>query len=624
MENLMLYILKVNGLLVVFYLIYHFQLKKETFFQINRSFLLLGIITSFVLPLISFTTIIWKDPEPLTSGYAYQTLPLNSFENKVEVAPFNWNLLFFLCYFLVSFFFLSKLLIEFISFFRIIKKGNKSKSEKIILVETNECQNPFSFFNYLVVNKGHFTTEELELILIHEKIHIEQKHSIDVLISKLLCLLFWANPIVWFYRKAILENLEFIADHQTSARSNKTYEYQKTLLKAVICANQLSITNQFYQSLIKKRIVMLNTNPSHKKQLWKYCLVLPLLIGFIFFFQIQTIAQVKENQNNNQQQQERVELRIDKNSTDEEIKKETKYLEEKYHLTVKVSKIKRNKEEEIVSLKMDYNDGKGNSGSTQISGDEPIKPYVFFINNNNGKRNMGFTSLSNENKSNATYTYESEDNDEEDALAYSYDEGNMPVPPMPPVPPSSKMLKSMPSPPSPPNFPQAPEVPSDLSDKQAMKNFEEKMAAFEMNMKKMQPQMEQFEREMEKYEMQMEDFEPDMKDFEKEMEKFEKEMEAYQEKMMKKHQYAYEYKVEKMNSRDALNEENKIHQEEMKRAHKEAMEAHKLEMKERKEALKMRMEAEKERMKMEMARMKAEMEREKAEQKRRSEALKKI
>ena len=52
----------------------------------------------------------------------------------------------------------------------------------------------------------------------------------------------------------ILENLEFIADQQTSAQTNKTYEYQKTLLKAVICANQLSITNQFYQSLIKRRL----------------------------------------------------------------------------------------------------------------------------------------------------------------------------------------------------------------------------------------------------------------------------------------------------------------------------------------------------------------------------------
>ncbi len=621
----MLYILKVNGLLFVFYLAYYFLLRKETFFQSNRSFLLLGIATSFVLPLLSFTTIIWVDPEPFTNSYSYNTFPLSNFQDKTEVTtPFNWNKFVMSCYVMVSVFFLSKLAIELFSFFRIIRKGNKIKSEKIVLVETNESQNPFSFFNYLVINKNHFTPEELELILIHEKIHIQQKHSLDVLISKILCLLFWANPIIWLYRKAILENLEFIADKQTSAVTNKTYEYQKTLLKAVICSNQLSITNQFYQSLIKKRIVMLNTNPSSKKQLWKYSIALPLIVGFIFCFQIETIAQVKEQQKQSKpevvQSQEKVELRIDKNSSDEEIKKQTVFLQEKYDITVKVSKIKRNTAHEIVALKIDYKDGKGNSGSSHVTGDEPIKPFIFFLNNTNGKRNMGFQTLSNTGKKPEVYVYHNdEDNDDEDVMAYSFSDSDedMPAPPMPPAPPSFKGIKALPAPPSPPNFPKAPAVPSNLNNEKDMKKFEEKMAAFEMSMQKMQPQMEQFEKEMEKYEMQMEGFEPDMKAFEKEMEKFEKEMEVYQEKMMKKHQYAYEEKIEKMQDREAFMKERKEHQEEMMKAHKEVMEAHKMEMKARKEALKKQLEAEKKR-------MKAEMEREKAEQKRRAETLKKI
>ena len=614
----MLYILKVNGLLLVFYFAYHFLLRKETFFQSNRIFLLLGISTSFVLPLLSFTTIIWVDPEPISTSYVYENIPLGSFENQVETEPFNWNQFLFSCYILVCIFFLGKLLIELFSFFRIIKKGTKIKSEKIVLVETNESQNPFSFFNYLVINKQNFSPEELELILVHEKIHIQQKHSIDVLISKLLCLVFWFNPMVWRYRKAILENLEFIADQQTSAQTNKTYEYQKTLLKAVICANQLSITNQFYQSLIKKRIVMLNTNPSSKKQLWKYSIALPLILGFIFCFQIETIAQVKESQKQTpkkaQQSQEKVELRIDKNSTDEQIKKETTYLQEKYDVTVKVSKIKRNAANEIVGLKVDYKDGKGNSGSSQISGDEPIKPFVFFMNNHNGKRNMGFQSLSNSGNKPAVYVYHNdEDNDNEDATAYSFDDEEVPAPPAPPAPPALGKMKALPAPPSPPNFPAPPAVPSDLTSEKAMKEFEEKMAAFEMSMKKMQPQMEQFEREMEKYEMEMEGFEPDMKAFEKEMEKFEKEMEAYQEKMMK-NRYVY---VEKTKDKEGYRVQDKAHQEAMMKAHKEAMEAHKMEMKAHKEALKQQLEAEK-------MRMKAEMERDKAEQKRRAEELKKI
>lgn len=363
---------------------------------------------------------------------------------------------------------------------------------------------------------------------------------------------------------------------------------------------------------------MLNTNPSSKKQLWKYSIALPLILGFIFCFQIETIAQVKESQKQTpkkaQQSQEKVELRIDKNSTDEQIKKETTYLQEKYDVTVKVSKIKRNAANEIVGLKVDYKDGKGNSGSSQISGDEPIKPFVFFMNNHNGKRNMGFQSLSNSGNKPAVYVYHNdEDNDNEDATAYSFDDEEVPAPPAPPAPPALGKMKALPAPPSPPNFPAPPAVPSDLTSEKAMKEFEEKMAAFEMSMKKMQPQMEQFEREMEKYEMEMEGFEPDMKAFEKEMEKFEKEMEAYQEKMMK-NRYVY---VEKTKDKEGYRVQDKAHQEAMMKAHKEAMEAHKMEMKAHKEALKQQLEAEK-------MRMKAEMERDKAEQKRRAEELKKI
>jgi beta-lactamase regulating signal transducer with metallopeptidase domain len=73
------------------------------------------------------------------------------------------------------------------------------------------------------------------------------------------------NPIMWFYRKEMLQNLEYIADNFASLQVSNSVNYQKTLLKVVLNQHQLTITNQFYQSLIKKRIVMLNKNQSNKK-----------------------------------------------------------------------------------------------------------------------------------------------------------------------------------------------------------------------------------------------------------------------------------------------------------------------------------------------------------------------
>ncbi|NHN25175.1 hypothetical protein FIA58_005725 [Flavobacterium jejuense] len=392
MENVLFYFLKVNGLLLVFYLAYYIFLRKETFFQSNRWFLLLGIMSAFVFPLISFTTIIWIEPEPIIqSSVTYS--PIRNFESQPIEEPFNWNILLFTCYTIVSLFFLTKLTVEIASFFKIIKNGKKSKSDNIVLVETNESQNPFSFFNYLVFNQSHFSEEELNMILIHEKIHIQQKHSIDVLIGKLLCLLFWINPIVWFYRKAILENLEYIADNQTALLTNNLYVYQKTLLKAVVCNHQLTITNQFYQSLIKKRIVMLNQNQSNRKKLWKYSLIIPFLVAFVLLFQIETIAQVKEKEDNTTQNtitssSTKIESKIDKNSTDKELKELGDALNEALEIQLEFDKIKRNKKNEITRIKVSATTDKSYKSVIELDETEGIEPFTVIAFENDKKEKI--------------------------------------------------------------------------------------------------------------------------------------------------------------------------------------------------------------------------------------------
>jgi beta-lactamase regulating signal transducer with metallopeptidase domain len=396
METLLLYFLTVNGLLIVFYLAYYFLLRKETFFQSNRWFLLIGIISSFILPLITFTNTVWIEQKPIT--YNTNTfVPITNIQNTSTITIIDWELIITYCYIIISILLLFKIGIELISFLKILQKGNKNKEGKIVLVETAKSQNPFSFFNYLIYNKSNFTDEELNMIIIHEKVHIIQKHSYDVLIAKLLCIILWINPIAWLYKKAILENLEFIADYKTSEITNNTYQYQKTLLKVVVCNNQLSITNQFYQSLIKKRIVMLNTNPSQKKNIWKYTLVVPFLIAFIFLFQFKTVAQVKEIEilENHTNAIQIIEFIIDKNTSDKDIKEETELLKKEHEIDLKVFGIKRNSKNEITAIKISFKDAEGNSGNIAKKSETPIEPIRFYKElDENGKGNVNLGTLS--------------------------------------------------------------------------------------------------------------------------------------------------------------------------------------------------------------------------------------
>ncbi|BCY29326.1 M56 family metallopeptidase [Flavobacterium okayamense] len=393
MENLLFYFLKVNIILVLFYGVYYLLLRKETFFQANRMFLLGGIVSAFIIPLLSYSKIVFIEPVELNyddllanATYSEEFVPI------VEPSSFDWNYFVIVLYSLIVTILLAKLTLELYSFFNAIKSGNKNKVNKIVLVETTQFESPFSFFNYLVYNKAAFTDEELEFILTHENVHIKQFHSLDVLVGKLVSLVLWINPIAWLYRKAMLQNLEFIADAETTKELQNSYGYQKTLLKAVNNHNQLSITNQFYQSLIKKRIVMLNTNPSNKRNVWKYSVVLPMLVAFFLLYQVKTIAQVKETKVITEiQDVNRVEFIIDKNTTDSQIKEETDLLKKEHDVTVKVSKIKRNSKNEIKALEIKFKDKDGKTGKMSANGDDPIQPIVFYKEiDTNGKVNIGF------------------------------------------------------------------------------------------------------------------------------------------------------------------------------------------------------------------------------------------
>lgn len=290
METLFVYLIKSSGLIAVFYLAYFFMLRKETFFSGNRWFLLVGLITSVILPFVFITKIIWV--EPSTTPINWSVLPVTNYTEEKTLEDYL-PMLTAVAYGMGILVLLAKFAFDFYSLRMLLKGKSIERQADFKFIDTKENIAPFSYFNTIVYNSSLYNTLELENILEHEKVHSEQNHTIDVLISRLFCIVFWFNPFLWLYKKAILQNLEFIADNEASKRISDKKAYQITLLKITTHENCVAITNHFYQSLIKKRIVMLNKNQSKKWNSWKYTLVLPALVAFVFLFQIKVIAQEK-------------------------------------------------------------------------------------------------------------------------------------------------------------------------------------------------------------------------------------------------------------------------------------------------------------------------------------------
>lgn len=159
---------------------------------------------------------------------------------------------------------------------------------KVILLTDNFA--PFSFLHWIFINPRLHTEAELSQILTHERIHVVQNHTIDILISELICIAFWANPFVWLLKKEIKENLEYIADNKVVKAGFDIKNYQYHLLNLSFDSPNYNFTNKFNVSPLKKRIQMMNRKKSQKLTASKYLAVIPLALLLLVLSNLDSIA----------------------------------------------------------------------------------------------------------------------------------------------------------------------------------------------------------------------------------------------------------------------------------------------------------------------------------------------
>ncbi|SFS95703.1 TonB-dependent outer membrane receptor, SusC/RagA subfamily, signature region [Zhouia amylolytica] len=376
MPDFYIYLSKSALLLAVFYASYRVLLQKSTFLNLNRAFLLTGILVALFLPLWIVTEIVYIDAPTIVDpvlATTHGTQPLQLPEES-SLTPYE---VMQIIYGIGVLFFASRFIIQLLSLVRVLKSGTRYKTDQYTIIEADCVEAPFSFFNYIVINST-ITDAELDAVLSHEKAHAFQKHSADMLLTHLICIFQWFNPIAWLYKKATNENLEFIADKATLEVWGNKKEYQYLLLEqsSNINIHQLNIINTFNSS-IKKRIVMLNKQKSKRLFLWKYLSVVPLLVLFIYTLNTETIAQIKTTSSS---KQTAFNVVVDKNSTDTYLSEQIRFIKENTGIALTFNEVNRNANNEIVSLNSSFEStgsrGKYNSG-THENGIPAFKFHVY-------------------------------------------------------------------------------------------------------------------------------------------------------------------------------------------------------------------------------------------------------
>lgn len=265
MINLLNYFLEANIVLLLFALVYYSLLKDQPKFQLRRVFILIGIVSAVLIPLVSVGIGQGMAAQGVfPKGMATITLPELVIGSGMENSSasgwqLHWSSYLIWSYGLVSLFFSVLFLKQLWSIWKLVS-GHQVKTSRqngYVLAETSRSCPTFSFFGYLIFGKNdELTAKERQQIVWHEEVHIRQWHSIDIVLLEIMKALFWVNPAVWFFRKTQAENHEFIADEQTLLHYDRS-EYQQLLVKMTVGQMQL-VGNYFAKIQTLKRINMMN------------------------------------------------------------------------------------------------------------------------------------------------------------------------------------------------------------------------------------------------------------------------------------------------------------------------------------------------------------------------------
>jgi TonB-dependent SusC/RagA subfamily outer membrane receptor len=273
-----MYLEKLSICVSASWLFYQLFLRRLTFYNWNRWYLLGYSLLSFFIPLIDVGGVIRSSPggEPAVIKY----IPVIGNYKPVGLGAWDivgWGLA------LGSAVLLLRLLSRWLSLRRIRGRARLIAGDQVGIYQVDEPIIPFSFGNAIYINQHLHTEKEWSSIILHEYVHIRQRHTVDILLAELSCVLNWYNPFAWLMRYAIRQNLEFIADGKVLENGLDKKGYQYHLLR-VVGEPRYRLANNFNFSSLKKRIIMMNKIRSARLQLVKFLFVLPLFAVLLVAF----------------------------------------------------------------------------------------------------------------------------------------------------------------------------------------------------------------------------------------------------------------------------------------------------------------------------------------------------
>jgi TonB family protein len=302
MNAMINYLLEANTGLLLFMFIYWAVLRNETQFSFKRTYLLSALLGSLIFPLFHFNAQASIQVIPsigkLIPTYWLPEIVINGDGSAATAKASSglsiWSVMEWV-YLIAILFLIALLFYRIISIVKLFANSLTYRWQNYFVSETDEAKPTFSFFHFILIGQANqLNQKEKEEILLHESIHVQKLHSLDILLVNIVGIVCWFNPIVRIYKKTLVQLHEFEADARSVA--NKDVDtYCGLLAKVALQSADFPLANHFNNSLTLKRINMMKTM-KHKIQNWKVAALLAIvpLFFFVVACQDQLASDIKE------------------------------------------------------------------------------------------------------------------------------------------------------------------------------------------------------------------------------------------------------------------------------------------------------------------------------------------
>ena len=282
----LIYDLKVAAYIAVFYMFYRLMLNRETLHRMNRVVLLTTAVASFVLPLCVITIHHTVVVPQVTSSITAE-MPMMA---VVEPSQPLWQQLIIAAFFTGFLITLGHLLCSVVQVVCLIRKCEQHpQADGTTVCVTDKDVSPFSWMRYIVLNRHDY--ESLDpAIMAHERGHIRQRHSLDVVLVDTLTVLQWFNPAMWMLRQDLRAIHEYEADAAVLSQGINMRQYQYLLIQKAVATCGYSVANGITHSTLKNRINMMLTNKKSTSKSWLKVLALLPIVGVALALNAETVT----------------------------------------------------------------------------------------------------------------------------------------------------------------------------------------------------------------------------------------------------------------------------------------------------------------------------------------------